>query len=324
MISALEPFPLFRQASKNYTNALAAGTMRNKHGQVKVYFAFMLAYGFEPFSPTYGQLLMYLQLLRNSLRTIQAVRNYLSGVKTYLEERGVDISPFRSILLINLVRAFVRMEGPGEHRVMVKIKPQHINKACLWLRNSSPTGEIIAGTIIFSFVTMLRQCHSLFTPCGYHHLIPQKDLIIDYDKIIVYVRSSKTTSGAAIRPILIMASRTILCPVTLINRAISLVPAPLEAPVFLDPRTGAAFSPDTVLIAFRTALQATGFKEWAGFTLHCLRHAGVHACTKEGVPISRIQEHGGWRSSAIKAYLPKEPDTLVPTTIRDLLIQDIH
>lgn len=296
--------------------------MRNKQSQVKVYFGFMLAYGFEPFSPTYAQLLMFLQLLRNSLRTIQAVRNYLSGVKTYLEERGVNVSPFKSILLINLVRAFVRLEGPGEHRIPVKITAEQIRKACTWLRNCSVNGEIIAGTIIFNFVTMLRQCHSLFTPYGYHHLIPRKDLIINSDKILLYVRSSKTTPGSAIRPILIIASHSILCPVMLINRALSLVPASPEAAIFLDPSTGAPFLPDLVLNAFKTALRVTGFKNWSSFTLHCLRHAGVHACTEAGVPIERIQEHGGWRSSAIKAYLPKQLDTLVPTVIRDLLIQN--
>lgn len=289
--------------------------MRNKHSQVKVYFAFMLAYGFEPFSPTYAQLLMFLQLLRNSLHTIQAVRNYVSGVKIYLEERGVNVSPFKSILLVNLVRAFVRMEGPGEHCIPVKIRPEEIHKACTWLRNCSVSGEIIAAAIIFNFVTMLRQCHTLFTPYGHQHLIPRKDLTIYCEKIIVYVRSSKTTPATAIRPILIMATHSILCPVMLINRAISLIPACLQAPVFLDPRTRAPFCPDLVLDAFRTALRATGLKNWPTLTLHCLRRAGEHACTEARVPIARIQEHGGWRSRVIKAYLPKEADTTVPSTI---------
>lgn len=281
----------------------------------------MLAYGFNPFSPTYVHLLMFLQLLRNSLRTIQAVRNYISGVKTYLEERGVNVSPFKSILLINLVRAFVRMEAPAENRTAVGLKAKHIHEACTWLRNSSVTGEIVSAAIIFSYVSMLRQCHSLFTPYGYQHLIPRKDLMISHDSIIVHVRSSKTTSAAAIRPILIIATHSLLCPVMLINRAISLVPASMNAPIFLDPRTRAPLSPDLVLDLFRTALQATGFKNWSVVTLHWLRHAGVHACTEAGVPIPRIQDHGGWRSSAIKTYLPKDIDTLVPSTFRDLLIQ---
>lgn len=282
----------------------------------------MLAYGFDPFSPTYAHLLMFLQLLRNSLRTIQAVRNYISGVKTYLEERGVNVSSFKSLLLTNLVKAFVRMEGPTERQMPVGLKPRHIHQACAWLRNSSVIGEIISAAIIFSYVTMLRQCHSLFTPYGYQHMIPRKDLTFCTDCITVHVRSSKTTSAAAVRPILIIATRSMLCPVMLINRAISLVPASAEAPLFLDPQTRAPLSPDLVLHFFRTALEATGFKNWPLVTLHWLRHAGVHACVEAGVPISTIQEHGGWRSSAIKAYLPKDTDVFVPSTFRDLIIQN--
>lgn len=221
-----------------------------------------------------------------------------------------------------MLKGFTRAAPPAlEMNCAIPVPSSSICRACLWLFSHSVEGEIVATFVLVAFVTLLRQCHFLLTPTGMNHLIPRSDLSIFHDKALIYVRSSKITPTSAIRPLLILPTHSSLCPVMALRRVLSLIPADPAAPIFLDPRTRGALRPEMVLDRFKTALAVTGFRNWSSVMLHSLRRSGVHACVNAGVTVPNVQSHGGWRSDAIRAYLPKTYDTQAPTALRDLIIE---
>lgn len=318
MISDLAGSRLYAQLCDSYATANAPGTAGNRITQAKAYVAFMLKINCSVFYPQTLNVLLYVQLLKNSCKSIQSVKNYISGARTYISERGGNPEVFSHPMVVKLLKGFVRNSSHTPQQA-APINVDSLKKVCLWLRELSVEGEILAAALMFGFVTFLRQCHFCYTNTGYMHLILRDDITIHSDKAEVTVRSSKTSGPAAARVQTILATGGPICPVRLIAQAMNLVPAGGRSPVFLHPSTKMALDPHRALDLFRLALIATGHNGVEKFTLHSLRRSGPQACARAGVPIDQLAHHGNWRSKAVYTYVPREISLTTPKAVKELL-----
>lgn len=163
----------------------------------------MLAYDLDPFSPTTTDIVLYVQLLKNSGKTPHTIKNYISGAKTFLQERSYPAEQFSDYLLTNFMKGvecysdFIPTQAPP-------LPSTTIRDLCCVLRLMSREGIVIAAAVLFAYATMLRQCHLFYTPTGYQHMLTRADLKYEQGILYVTVRSSKTTdkSNVSIIPVL--------------------------------------------------------------------------------------------------------------------------
>lgn len=310
---------MFNQLRDTYATSFAPGTVQNRTVQAKTFVAFMISYDFSIFNPEVIDLLMYIQLLMNSLRSPQSVKNYVSGARTFVCERGGNLSAFNSYMVIKMLKGHTK-RSTHIPRPSPPVSVPVLVRACSWLRHHSTEGEITAAALMFGMTTFLRQCHFLYTRTGAMHLIPRSDLLFYQDRIVVVMRSSKTTALSHKKFITILRNPAQgICPVHLLNQALQMVPAPAESAIFLHPTSRRVISASRTLEMFRLALMAVGFRNWGNITLHSLRRSGPHACISAGAQIEEIRQHGGWRSNAINAYLPSGAPTETPATLQGLI-----
>lgn len=304
---------------ESYGKAFAPGTVQNKLVQARTYLSFMIAYDLSILYPQPVDLVLYLQLLANSLKSPQALKNYLSGAKSFILERNGNVTNFTHIRVSNMLRTLVKRSTHAPQQA-IALKINVIKAACRWLRGVSTEGEVVAGAILFGLATFLRQCHYVRTGTGSMHLIPRSDLYISEDKAIVTVRSSKTTSLSDVRHITILrVPGDPCCPVQALVHTLALVPASEKAPIFLLPPSGEVLSDIKAVSMFRVALGITGFRNYNLASLHSLRRSGPHACVSMGMSEQNISEHGGWRSKAVRAYLPSKHSETIPKALRSLI-----
>ena len=78
-----------------------------------------------------------------------------------------------------------------------------------------------------------------------------------------------------------------------------------DSPVFPVYGGGRPAAKDTMLNRLRQALQGVGLTEQQArsFGLHSLRRGGATAAARAGASMRRIQEHGRWRSDAVRQYM---------------------
>lgn len=283
----------------------------------------MLAYRFDVLAPAPVDIMMYTQLLVNSMKSPQSIKNYISGAKSFISQRGGNVYAFFHPTVVSLLKGFTRRSLYVPTQAPA-IQFNFITQACTWLRAMSVEGEIIAGAVMFAITTFLRQSHFVFTRNGRPHLIPRSDLFFYPDRLVVVMRASKTTNASQQKHIIVMKNpATGVCPVYMIRQAMLLVPAPEEAPIFLDPYSYRVISPVRMLELFKIALAAAGHKQWASVTLHSLRRSGPHACIEAGSSVDEIRDHGGWRSNAVKTYLPPTPAAGTPALLQKVLASQV-
>lgn len=323
MIPEIHRTRLFRQARSSYMNSLAPGTSANRLSQARIFLSFMLEYGLDYRDPSPVDVLMYVQLLKNSGRTMGTIKNYLSGAKLYLMERGFSGASFSHHMVVTFLKGVDRV---STHVVTqaVPVPTNYIINACVLLRSLSPEGEIIAASILFAFATMVRQCHLFYTAHGHGHLIPRGDVEIRHGCLHVYVRSSKTTNARNVSVIQVYTvSDPKACPVLAYRRALHLCPGGPHDVLFKDPRTGLAFNAARANLMFKSALAAAGFKGASGASFHSLRRSSAQLCAQSGVPLDQVQRHGMWRSSGIRSYVSNNPSSATAKVISDTMSSNI-
>lgn len=319
MIPEIRRTRLFQQVRAAYVGSLAPGTSANRTSQARIFIGFMLEYGLDYTHPTPVDLLMYIQLLKNSRRTPGTIKNYLSGAKLYLMERGFPGSSFVHPMVLTFMKGADRLSTHVLTQA-VPVPTSFIVKACVLLRELSVEGDIIAASILFAFASMVRQCHLFYTPHGHGHLIPRQDVTIRHDSLEVSIRSSKTTNARNLSVIQICAvSDPKACPVLAYRRVLRLSPGGPHDVLFKDPRSGQAFNAARANLMLKSALAAAGFGGAAGASFHSLRRSSAQACARSGVPLEQVQRHGMWRSSGIRSYVSSSHFSQAPQAISNTM-----
>lgn len=73
---------LHREVKESIKSAYAVGTFKNLRVQWQTFITFCYYYKLQPLPVSVNTLCLYSQFLNRSFRSVQSIRNYLSGVKT--------------------------------------------------------------------------------------------------------------------------------------------------------------------------------------------------------------------------------------------------
>ena len=159
---------LIDQVQASYAAAFTEGTRQNHQRQAKAYLTFMIASALAPLTPSVLQILLYVQFLANSFKTVPTVKNYLSGAKSFLTQQGCDIQQFSSPLITNLFKGLARLST----HVPIQAPPLHIHdikRVCDLLAALDNSARVARAAILIGFATFLRQSNLLLTPGPARH-----------------------------------------------------------------------------------------------------------------------------------------------------------
>ena len=109
----------FKQRGKTVNEI--TGTFKNLYIQWELYFLFSAYFNFQDLPAEINTLCLYVQFVSRSFKSIQSVRNYLSGVKTLHANLDIDF-PKDNIFSIKFLRGISR-EKPHIPRQAEPITP---------------------------------------------------------------------------------------------------------------------------------------------------------------------------------------------------------
>ena len=278
----------------------------------------MITYGFPPLRPTTVSSLLYIQCLANSLKSTSSIRNYLSGVRTFLTTAGGDPSPLNSPMITTMLRGVARV-SQHEEAPAPPLSRRGLFSLCDALERLGPDALVLRAAVLFGVASLLRQSNFLAASSvsRLSHLITRGDLRVSEKEVLVYVRSSKTlrpeSGGVVLRILAVPGSK--YCPVRALRRAWLLMPAAAGAPIFLLPSTGRPLRAAALTAMMRVALRALGSPIADVVTVHSLRRTGAHLATSAGASEADVMLLGTWTSGAVKRYLPSPVNSAAPATL---------
>ena len=305
---------LHRQLTDSYMAAFTPSTVANHHRQATAYLSFMLAYNFDYMSPPLDACLLYIRCLGNSFKNVKSIKNYLSGVRSFLTMTGGNCINFSFPLISTFLKGIANQSMHEEHQAP-PLTRRRLFQLCDDLRSMGHDGEVAAAATLFGVATFLRQ--SNFLPNGPHqgpHLISRRHVVQTPTGLDVHVLSTKTLSpgmGGVVIPVA-RAPGSSYCPVSAVLRAWVLKPGPTSSPLFLLPSTGAPLTIGLLTAWARRALGARGWPLAHHFTVHSLRRTGAHLAAGAGATEPELMLHGTWTSTAVRRYAPRHLASSVP------------
>ena len=286
-----------------------------------MYLQFMLTNHFPPLNPPVHAVLMFTQYLANSHLNVRSVKNYLSGAKLYVRNAAGDSSPFDSPLLVNLIKGIARLSLHIPTSAPT-LSIGEVRRCADGLLRMGPDGVVARAAFLFGLATFLRQSNYVTGGATTRaHLLRRRDLTFMGTTLYVHVRSTKTIGDprdAVVIPVA-AAPGSPYCPVSACAAALHAAPGGPDSPVFLSTRSRRPLTSLALITMIRAALRQMGHPSWHTVTLHSLRHTGATLAASDGATIPEIMTHGTWRSSAVRAYLPRIVQSSVPSRISRLL-----
>ena len=298
---------LSRDVRKTKRFAFAVGTTKNLHIQWKSYFMFCVKFDFEPLPLDNSVLCCYAQFLSRSFKSVQAVRNYISGV--YCLSRLLELPiPEGNFEIKLFFKGLLRYK---QHcpRQALPITPELLKGIFALINWDSPVEVSLWTCFLFAFFLMARKSNLVSDSISSFDKSKQllrRDVSVVGSVLFVKIKWSKTNqfgSRVLIIP-LVEKPDSCLCPVRAYKRMCELVVVPINAPAFcwlqgkhLKPLTYRFFQ-----TKLRSYLEKLGVNSSA-FSSHSFRRGGATWAFKCGVIPDLIQMHGDWKSDAYKQYL---------------------
>lgn len=189
--------------------------------------------------------------------------------------------------------------------------------------SSDPEGPTVTFAIILMYFSFLRQSNlcprnkSGFDPT--RHLL-RTDVLPRPDAIIVAVKWSKTRQGRHASSIAIPAlPGATTCPLAAWQAMTSHSPTIEAGQPLFSFRDGTPLPLSYLTRVWTGVIKQLGITHKL-YTLHGLRRGGATDVYQSGTAsIQEIQSHGDWRSDAVYAYLPNDPqNSRIPDIFRDI------
>lgn len=297
---------LYRQMIGSYSDSVAPGTLVNRFTQAKLYVTFSVYYGFDPLSPSSTDVCLYTQFLKNSFSAPTTIKNYLSGVKTWLGEHGGDLSSFSSFEFHQLSSGLAKRSRHVPQRA-APLTWAHLRIIANFLDTTPGVPLSAKPCLLIGFHTFLR-AGNLLSPTisswGGAHTIRTKDISLSDEGIHISVCSTKTkTDPSAVTTVIPWLSDHLFCPATSWFKYQQRVKPWTLGPAFLTD-AGLPLTARHLVGFMRLALKDVKDIDPARVSMHSLRRGAAQAAALDGLSIASIKERGMWKSdSGVAPYL---------------------
>ena len=144
------------ELAKSQGSALAAGSQRNLLTQCKSYFFFTSYFGLEPFPAPPVRLALFAQFLARSFKTVPAIQNYISGVRTAHIWLGYPCPDITHISIRLCIRGLQRLK-PGIVRRAHPITPRMLLLMAHKVDRTDALQLACWSAILIGFFTFARQ-----------------------------------------------------------------------------------------------------------------------------------------------------------------------
>ena len=289
--------------------AFAEGTSKNLRVQWRAYFLFCEFYGLKPIPTTTETLCLYGQFLGRSFRSVESVKNYISGIKSLHYILDIKFPLENKVQLELMLKGMARKSSHMPNRAL-PITPQILNDMLKFLNLGNAEDATFWCCILFMFFLMARK--SNMVPVSVSDFDPDKqllrqDIVIFKGVLVVLIKWSKTNQfGSRLLKVpLVTIPGSALCPVKAYKNMAKLMPASSHQPAFLINNGNGRTKP---LIYGQLQEKIKGLISKSGrdsslYSTHSLRRGGCSWAFKAGVPTNLIQHHGDWLSDCYKNYL---------------------
>lgn len=287
--------------------ASSSGTKRNQEIQARVYLHFMITNNYNYKFPSILQILLYTQLLANSYKSPDTIRNYVSGAKTIVKKLDGNHSIFDDWRVVEIRKGIKNksIHIPNQAPRIPLRDLMNLTNMMLQMQNNL-SGERAAVLCMYS--TFLRQSNVLWCESsGARHLLLRQHIWDDGGPTIwVHVHSSKSTTGQRPRAIPIKTTPGVHCPVAAWRSHRRSCPGDPASPAF-QTAEGHPIMPSILLETCRVLMTLAGSVYKNSFTFHSLRRTGALEASERGASEMDVRAHGLWSptSPAYHRYVPK-------------------
>ena len=265
---------------------------------VSKFLNFCSIYSFNPLDINETLLLRFISYLSGLNLAPTTVRVYLSGIRAWLINQGLQPPSFYSQRIIWAIRAMER-NAPCQTRV----KP--FSQAMFWLILPVlyPSYNNIAYfcAMLVGYFGCLRAAEYTVAPGSTQPLLPSHLRIVNSNPphAVLRILSSKTSHHGF--DVVFGCTNTPVCAVCWLRVMLSTRPLPPLAPLFAL-RDGTLISRSLLAQFMQGALRAAGVDP-SGFSPHSLRAGAATDAAGLGYSESQIQALGRWRSNAYRVYI---------------------
>ena len=301
---------LLEYAFQIQSQAFQESTKRNMRTQLNAYILFCEYYDLVPFPVSKRSFLAYLIFLSRSLSCYRSVINYINILKHINRSLGADFSFMHDYDAFLTLRALRRVMSDSV-RITHPVTIDMLLNCFHFFDWANSLHVCMHAAFLVAFFSFLR----------ISNLVPYKSSDLGSSKAYFLMRSdvSFSATGAVLRVYrtktiqfhqrvleipLPLIPNSILCPVSALKNYFSLVPAPLDSPLFMV-SVGSGIKP--VLAShfnrfFKACVRAAGFDP-QHFSSRSFRQGGATFAFNCGAPSEFIKAQGDWQSDAYLIYL---------------------
>ena len=304
---------LRKTARRRGAEAFRPGTRSNVCSAVLLYVAFTLHFSLTDFPAAAGTLVIFGEFLLRSYRAPKSVFNALASLRHFHLDRNLPLEAFES-RKVSLWKRAVASTVRHVPRPAPPLPQGVLGQLCELALQLGPLGLLFAvlASVIFSSMARLS---SLLPKQGERfdstRLPTWGDLVRDGMGWRLKIKWAKAHQGAdqAFEVPLLPVKGSAACPVANLARLSCVVRSPeLSDPLFGFPGSvqGSGARVLTMRVArewLKVLLARLGLQD-CGYTFHSFRRGACTRAFRRGAKVADIQLLGGWRSDAVRAYLP--------------------
>ncbi|XP_053383790.1 uncharacterized protein LOC128549996 [Mercenaria mercenaria] len=285
--------------------AYAEGSRRNLNTQWESFLLFCTYFKFCPLPADTETLQLYAQFLSRSFKSVESIKNYISGVKIMHLLLGAKIEHINNFLLNLSLKGMsktklhmVRQAHPMTTNLLLKIYRV--------LDLSSPDDNTFWCLFLFAFFLLARK--SNLVPTTKKELLNpkfllSKDVRVTSTGLLITMKWTKTIQkGERLLVVpLTCINGSPLCPVKAYHRMIGYIPRSMSCPLFIL-NSGKPVFYNTYLKKLRSVIEMIGLDP-SHFSTHSFRRGMATLAFQLNLPADIIQLLGDWKSDAYKKYL---------------------
>lgn len=291
-----------RKANKR---AYAVGSRRNLRVQWESFLLFCLFFKFCSLPTSTETLQLYAQFLSRSFKSVDSIKNYISGVRSVHLLLGYNIEHINNFLL-NLSLKGIAKSIPHIVKQAEPITPDILMSIHSFLDFSSIDNYTFWCLFLFAFFLMARKSNLVPTSSkdlSEPKFLLRKDVSFDDSTLLVSMKWTKTIQAGErilITPLSPIIG-SVLCPVEAYKNMINHIPASNHSPLFVlkssKPVTYYKF-----LLKLRSVIEGIGLDSKL-YSTHSFRRGFATLAFRLEIPPDLIQLMGDWRSDAYKRYI---------------------
>ena len=302
---------LFKQLQKTKQNCYAKSYRANLQTMWKAWFAFGIFFQKRFLPASAFMLSMYAVLLSRTFRSVKAIRNYISAVKTLHVLLDLPTNAFKSMKFSMTLKGLLRLNDRPPNRAY-PITPSMLFEFHRFLNLKDPVEATFWCLFLVAFFSMSRKSNLVKTMSknAPNKFLKRKDVSMSSNAITLSLHWSKTNQFAErIHKVpIIRITNSVLCPVQAMSNMLKLVPGKPGDPLFMLPnRKPVTYS--EFMIFLKTIVSISGYDP-KNFSTHSFRRGGATHAFRSNVPSELIKEHGDWSSDAWYSRLAQHVSTI--------------